>query len=151
MAKVASVENSLFMSLVHNTGNQKSTKALKPLTAGISRQPSDLPKVTENTSLFEPTAHEPRIPSISLFFEDGGEGDRDEKTVERPNSLNNSNEATSQGVDESTNTIRATPSFEDLTMPQPCDGTLMENCNDGDSLANRRYSEAKRPPFVVKS
>ena len=144
---IATIEDSLFMSLVHNTRNTKGGKALKSLTTEAMRkngsvQLNELPDINEHLSLFDRLIEASDASPISLFFGDFDGSEREGKAASCPGSPKRSPEDAVEVTDESPQRIRATPSFEELIFTPPADGTFLEHCNPGNALASRRCSEA---------
>lgn len=141
------LENSLFMGLIHNTGNAKGAKALKPLTATQARrkaslQLGELPVITNDLELLHPQNQGADASFISLFFDDHNDSKRDSEVCQYARSLTAELEGVDEVAIEVAARIRSSPAFEDLTDAVPSGEPLPEDCELRDPLAGRSRSEA---------
>lgn len=139
----STLQNSLFTAIVQNTGHNKRDKALQPLTSGVlreglSKQLTELPDMTESLSLFDQSAREVGSSPTHLFFQYSDPVE--EKNVECPTKHQVPTDvAVNHGP---IPMLRALPSFEDITLEDPHDGTLLEDCDSVHGLARQPCSEA---------
>ena len=150
------LENSLFMGLIHNTGNAKGAKVLKPLTATQARskaslQSGEFSMITNDLELLHPPIQAADASFINLFLDDHNDSKRDSEVYQGARSPQAEPKCVDEVAVEVAARSQASPAFEDLTDAVSVGDPLPEDCELRGPLADRSRIESSFKPSPLSS